>query len=329
MVLQTKLTPGLHPGLRKECKAASGWLPVKSGVPQGTVLGPLMFLIYINDIGKNLSCCMRLFADDCLLYHIITSEEDCAKLQHDLNTIYKWSCTWQMKFNLSKCVTLKCYRSSSPIEIDYFINDHKVENVKHHPCLGITLDQTMLFIPHLNNITSKATRVLNFIKRNLSKCSQYTKSNAYFSLVRPSLEYASSIWDPYYNTHISTIKKIQRRAVRWKLNNYNRYSSVTAMLHDLKWPTLQYRQQRARLSLFYKSLNNLIALQIPSYYIPNRHPSRLHHQLSYIHPYVRTNAYIYSFFPRTIKEWNFLPTGVVTSNTYITSISSTARLFFT
>ena len=59
--------------------AASGWLPVKSGVPQGTVLGPLMFLIYINDIDKNLSCCLRLFADDCLLYHVITSKEDCAK----------------------------------------------------------------------------------------------------------------------------------------------------------------------------------------------------------------------------------------------------------
>ena len=91
--------------------------------------------------------------------------------------------------------------------------------------------------------------------------------------------------------------------------------SLSVLRHDLKWPTLQYRRQRARLSLFYKSLNNLIALQIPSYYIPNRHPSRLHHQLSYIHPYARTNAYIYSFFPRTIKEWNSLPTGVVTSNT--------------
>ena len=86
------------------------------------------------------------------------------------------------------------------------------------------------------------------------------------------------------------------------------------MLHDLKWPTLQYRRQRARLS-FYKSLNNLIALQIQLYYILNRHPSILHHQLSYIHPYARTNAYIYSFFLRTIKEWNSLPTGVVTSNT--------------
>ena len=130
--------------------AASGWLPVKSGVTQRTVLGLLMFLIYINDIGKNLSCCLRLCVDDCLLYRVITSEEDCAKLQHDLNTINKWFCTWQMKFNLGKCVTLKCYKSSSPIVIDYFINNHKLENVKHHSYLGITLDQTVSFIPYIN-----------------------------------------------------------------------------------------------------------------------------------------------------------------------------------
>ena len=72
-------------------------LPIKKETSEEAFT--LMFLIYINDIGKNLSCCLRLFADDCLLYHVITSEEDCAKLQHDLNTIYKWSCTWQMKFS--------------------------------------------------------------------------------------------------------------------------------------------------------------------------------------------------------------------------------------
>ena len=191
---------------------ASRWLPVKSGVPQGTVLGRLMFLIYINDIGEDLSCCLRLFADDCLLYQVISSEEDCTKLQHDLDSIYKWSNMWQMRFNLSKCVTLKCYRSLSPILTDYLINDHKLENVKEHSYLGITIDQSMSFIPHINNITCKATKVLNFIKRNLYKCSQYTKSNAYLSLVRPSLEYASSVWDPYYKTHNLTIEKSAKKS---------------------------------------------------------------------------------------------------------------------
>ena len=110
----------------------------------------------------------------------------------------------------------------------------------------------MSFIPHINNITCKATKVLNFIKRNLYKCSQYPKSNAYLSHVRPSLEYASSVWDPYYKTHNLTTEKVQRRAAHWTLGNYDYHSSVSAMLQDLNWPTLQYRQQRARLSLFYK-----------------------------------------------------------------------------
>ena len=212
---------------------------------------------------------------------------------------------------------IKCYRSLSPILTNYFINDYKLENVKEHTYLGLTIDQSMSFIPHINNITCKATKVLNFIKRNLYKCSQYTKSNAYLSLVRPSLEYASSVWDPYYKTHNLTIEKVQRRAVRWSLGNYDYHSSVSAMLQDLNWPTLQYRRQRARLSLFYKSLHNLIVLEIPPYYIPNNHLSRLriHHQLSYIHPYARTNIYKYSFFPRTISEWNSLPTEIILSTT--------------
>ena len=86
---------------------ASRWLPVKSGAPHGTVLGPLMFLIYINDIGEDLSFCLSLLADDYLLCQVISSEENCTNLQHDLDSIYKWSNTWQMRFNLSKCVTLK------------------------------------------------------------------------------------------------------------------------------------------------------------------------------------------------------------------------------
>ena len=81
---------------------------------------PLSFLVYINDIVKGLSSSLRLFADDCLLYHVISCEEDIAELQRDLNTMFKWSQLWQMKFNVSKCVTLKCYRIQNPILTDYF-----------------------------------------------------------------------------------------------------------------------------------------------------------------------------------------------------------------
>ena len=133
--------------VKKENTKSSTRLSVKSGVPQGTVLGPLLFLVYINDITKGLSSSLRLFADDFLLYHVISCEEDIAELQPDLNTMFKWSQLWQMKFNVSKCVTLKCYRIRNPILTNYFINTQKLQSVKQHPYLGIVYltKQCLLF----------------------------------------------------------------------------------------------------------------------------------------------------------------------------------------
>ena len=293
--------------------ATSTWVQVKSGVPQGTVLGPLLFLVYINDIGNNISSTLRLFADDCLLYRVIDSLEDVYLLQQDLNLIANWCQCWQMRLNINKCVTLQCYRSFSPLLTNYFIEGHTLERVDQHLYLGVMLDRTMSFVTHINNVISKASKVLNFVKRNLSKCLQSTKEAAYISLVRPTLEYASSVWDPTQRIYVTRIEAIQRRAARWVLNNYSRYSSVTTMLQQLQWPTLEERRRRARLSLFYKARNNLVALQIPDYFITHPHQSRLHHQSSYMVPYIRTSSYMNSFYSRTIKEWNALPPDVATS----------------
>ena len=125
------------------------------------------------------------------------------------------------------------------------------------------LDKTMSFISHINNTVSKASTVLNFIDRNLSNCLQSTKEAAYLSLV---WEFASTVWDPYQAVDITSVKKIQRRASRWLLNDYSRYSSVTSMLQQLQWPTLEERHKKDRLSLLYKANNNLIALKVPPYY---------------------------------------------------------------
>ena len=221
---------------------ASKWVPVKSGVPQGTVLGPLMFLIYINDIGENVFSTLKLFADDCILYQTISTPSDCHKLQEDLNSIYQWSTWWQMNFNINKFVVLKCYKSALPITAHYYHNSHTLECVKEHSYLGVISDQTKSFSPHVDNIVSKASKVLNFIKHNLCKCSPSIKATAYVSLVHPILEYASSAWDPHLLKNIYSIDQIQHRAVRWVLQNYNRYSSVTSMQQQLNWSTLQQRR---------------------------------------------------------------------------------------
>ena len=134
-----------------------------------------------------------------------------------------------MRYNVSKCVTvtLKCYRIWNLILTDHFINTQNLQSVKQHPYLGIVFNQKISFIPHINNITSKATRTL---KRNLCNCSQQTKFRAYTSLVRATLEYASSVWD---HITVTSIEKIQRRALRWIFNDYNYNHSVTTMLQSL------------------------------------------------------------------------------------------------
>ena len=174
-----------------------------------------MFLLYINDINNNISSSLRLFADECIICTTIKSEQDHLQLQQDLHTVYEWSRKWQMHFNTSKCVTLRCYRMSSPSLFTYVLNDQPISCIDQHPYLGVTLTSNMSFSPHIQKITAKATRVLDFIKRNLYSCSKEIKSKAYLTLVCPILEYAPTVWDPHLVKDCDQIEKVQRAAARW------------------------------------------------------------------------------------------------------------------
>jgi len=169
---------------------ASSKLPVKSGFPQRTVLGPLMFLLYINDIDENILSTIRLFADDCVIYRIIESVEDSLCLQSDLHTIYSWANKWQMKLNIDKCVVLRCTRLLSPLQLVYKVNDETIKVNEQHRCLGIIFHDHMQWSHHISSMCSKANKSLNFLRLNLSKCNSDVKENAYLTIVRQTLEYA-------------------------------------------------------------------------------------------------------------------------------------------
>ena len=209
---------------------------VTSGVPQGTVLGPTLFLIYINDIAENINSNIRLFADDCVVYRQIDSPQDHAILQEDLNNLFDWSNTWQMKFNVDKCVVMNIGNLKIKSKHEYKMNNQILDTVKHHPYLGVELTDNMKYNNHINTITSKASRVLGFVKRNLKHCPRTVKERAYQTLVRPKLEYSSPIWNPQQKTQIKQIEQVQRNAARFVLNkpyNYQSPSSVTTMLQQL------------------------------------------------------------------------------------------------
>jgi hypothetical protein len=289
---------------------------VKSGVPQGTVLGPLMFLVYINDIADNIQhSTVRLFADDCLLYRNIKSIEDTIKLQDDLTAMENWAKKWQMIFNPTKCYHLRSTRQKKPIKSHYKMLCHQLEEVEHHPYLGVEFSNDYSWSHHIDKVTGKAEKSLNFLRRNLGKCSRETKNLAVTTMVRPILEYASAAWDPYQQNHINQVERIQSKAARFATGRYNRRDSVTEMRKDLGWLTLQERRFITRMSIFYKIVYSQIAIKLPSYTHHELRFTRSANPKQYYMPTTCTDVFRFSYFPRTIRCWNILPSQ-------LTSVSS-------
>ena len=178
------------------------------------------FLLYINDISNHIHSPLRLFADNYLLYRVINTKQDALQLQQDLNVLSNWAETWQLKFNISKCTIMRFTRSISPLTFNYQLSNIALSSADQHLYLGVLLDRKLSWSPHISRITSKATRTLNFIKRNLSNCSTDVKAAAYLSMVRPLMEYAAAVWDPHHVGDTQELEKVQRRAARWALNDY-------------------------------------------------------------------------------------------------------------
>ena len=282
----------------------SSSVAVTSGVPQGTVLGPLMFLLFINDIQEDLECSLRLFADDALLYYKVSQERDTLALQRDLCKLGLWADKWQMVFNPSKCYQMTVHRTRSPVHKDYTLYNQSLKAVQQHPYLGVLLSHDLRWNHHVDKIVKKANSSLGFVKRNLYLCSERTKRAAYITLVRPHLEYASAVWDPYQHNQVDQIEAVQNRAARFIKNNYEFTSSVSQMKHDLSLESLCERRKHHRLHIFHKAVNSNIALPVPNYYL---HPTRLTRNSkssSYIQPMAHCDYYAQSFFPKTIKQWN-------------------------
>ena len=211
------------------------------GVPQGSVLGPILFLIFINDLPGNLNSKVRLFADDCVLCRSIRRSEDQQILQDDVNKFDQWEEAWLMTFNVAKCHSMRVTKHSLQKQIirDYSLHNQVLENVPSAKYLGITITDDLDWGQHINNVTSNATETLGFLRPNLTMAPKETKVAAYKALVHPQLEYAAHIWNPNHQTEINKIEKVQRTAARW----------ACRQSHVGEWPELQERRQQASLIL--------------------------------------------------------------------------------
>ena len=288
---------------------------VVSGVPQGTVLGPLLFLLYINDLPNLIHSQVRLFADDCLLYRVIKHENDHVILQDDLKQLENWQDKWLMQFNPSKCTIMSVKSSRRKAKLfDYHLCKQKLQRVSSSPYLGVELSENLSWDLHIDKTVKKANSVLGLVRRNLFDTPKTTKILAYNSIVRPGLEYASSVWDPHTVKNINKIEKVQRSGARFVMNDYSRSSSVTSMIESLKWQSLQTRRKCARITNLFKIRNNNLHVKAAEYrLVPAR--SKRPHSSQYRHLEAKSDIYKYSYFPRTIVDWNSLPPSIVESTT--------------
>jgi len=288
---------------------------VTSGVPQGTVLAPLLFLCFINDLPDNIISSVKLYADDVILYRVIHSEEDCHHLQQDLQTLQEWATKWDMSFNIQKCEFLRITNKINSIRFQYKLNSEVIREATHSKYLGVTIDSKLSWSQHIREVISKANKVKGFLQRNLRSLPMSVKANCFKSLVKPILEYACVVWAPHTQKDISNVESVQRRAARFVFNDYSYHSSVTEMLHRLNWPSLSSCRDQLKAITMFKIVHNLIDIS-PTYLTPVTSTYNWRgHPLKFQQPATRTDSYLYSFFPSAIKIWNALPDDVILSTT--------------
>ena len=175
----------------------SNWVPVLSGVPQGTVLGPHLFLLHINDIDSGVTSTTRLFADDCLVYNSISSPKDEEQLQSDLNTMVDWSNTWGMKFNPSKCTTMRVSRKKNLTRTTYQVMGTTLEETTNNRYLGVILQNDMRWNKHFILFYLQGNENPQLHKEECLPYFNCIKGKIQYSmLAKPHLNCATAAWDP-------------------------------------------------------------------------------------------------------------------------------------
>ena len=190
-------------------------------------------------------------------------------LQADLNSIYEWSVQWGMKFNPSKCVVMTVSNKQKPLSSTYYLKNMlpvqcllRTQSIKY---LGVRIDNKLTFKTHIETKCTNATKVLNLLRRNLHFAPSSVKAKAYMSCVRPIIEYASTCWSPSSLKLNHQLEMVQNRAAKFVTNTYpqkDQYEqfSVTSLIDQLGWDTLETRRSHIKLSMAYKILNNQVIL---------------------------------------------------------------------
>ena len=290
----------------------SGIDSVISGIPQGTVLGPVLFVIYITDLLDVISSDGFMFADDTKIFRKITSLADALMLQDDLQKLEEWSNIWLLKFNADKChvLTLGKFQDIKHAH-RYSLCQYELEHVPSEKDLGITIDEELKFEDHITRKIQIANGIVGQIRRSFSYLSTETFRRLYVAFVRPHLEYCQAVWSPHLMRYINALENVQIRAT--KLVDGLANLDYSERLRKINIPTLVHRRRRGDMIEMFKHFKSYDKSTLSPTFKPKNRPSR-QHKLQVHQPHsndglrgLQSN----SFYHRAPPIWNNLPKDVV------------------
>ena len=292
----------------------SSKIPVTSGVPQGSVLGPTLFIYFINDLPKSASSFIKIFADDTKAYLPITSFHDKDNLQHTINKLVDWSNIWLLKFNGDKCKVLHLGKNNPMY--NYTINEDgvnkKLEVTVCEKDLGVNIDPLLHFDEHINITVKKARNLSCLIMRTITHKSKDIMVPLFKAIIRPILEYGNMVWYPYKRKHIDLIESIQRHYTRCIIGMKD--LCYEDRIKILKLPSLEYRRFRGDMIEVYKITHKLYDPITTNSLLTINITNTRSHEFKLLKNRVNTSQYLHFFTNRIINNWNNLPARAVTAS---------------
>jgi hypothetical protein len=286
----------------------SSWKNVKSGVPQGSVLGPLLFIIYVNDITDHISIdSAKLYADDVKLLKCMLSQDECAVLQNDLNCVSEWSASWQLSLQPAKCKVMHFgYRNPKN---QYYLDHQVLPSTKTEKDLGVLFSSDLKFSEYCHQIANSSSakgRLLQtcFVNKDIDFA-----VSLFNSYVRPGIEYNCPVWSPYLVSNIDIIESVQRRYTKRITGLYG--LPYKERLKRCNLELLEYRRLKFDLITAYKIIHGKFNVPLNNYFYFGTYSRTRVHSQKLFPQYCRTNLALNCFSKRVVRMWNKLPESVV------------------
>ncbi|MCP3680120.1 MAG: reverse transcriptase family protein, partial [Gammaproteobacteria bacterium] len=286
----------------------STWKEVTSGVPQGSVLGPIMFVVYVNDMVQGVESYISLFADDAKIMKKIEDTGSQEGLQKDLNKIYKWSREWEMEFNAKKCKVLEMGKSRRRPKGKYSMGGEVLQEATEEKDLGVTIQDSLSPEKHINRITGMAYKMVVNMRMAFHYLDEEMVKTLIKSFIRPQLEYAAVVWAPHKKKHNMKLERIQRAAT--KMSSSLAELTYEERLERLGLTTLEERRKRGDLITAYKYIKKFECTDRENFLARDEGELR-GHDLKLKKTRCRKDIKKYSFPYRCVDEWNRLDREIV------------------